>query len=192
MPELNTNVAHEYYVTPAQNPRSKSERYKRVHCYVSQMGVSVSAELKQTLLALRQLSAQMEDPNLQAVAAKNYSEKEFLSAVKELLCIWIHLDAADQGGELMPSWLMNYLKLALYATDYMIAEPESMSVMELHSDCRDLDSLCSEVALKTCEYLGFGPSALVLAPCIKQILVNSRPVRQRHLLDSLSRQIPDP
>ena len=174
-----------FYVTPALNPKSRAERYKRVHFYVSQMGISVSARLKERLLAIRGLAEKIKDPDLSALASKNFSEAEFLPSVKELLCIWIHLDAADQGGDLMPAWLMNYLKLALYASDYLIASPDAMSVMDLHSDCADLDSLCSEVAIKVCEYLGFGAASAAFAPGVKPLLTDSRPVRQVHLRDSL-------
>lgn len=174
-----------FYVTPALNPKSRSERYKRVHYYVSQLGISVSARLKERLLAVRGLAGKIKDPDLAELAGKNFSEAEFLPAVKELLCIWIHLDAADQGGDLMPAWLMNYLKLALYASDYLITSPDAMSVMDLHSDCSDLDSLCSEVAIKACEYLGFGAAAAAFAPGIKPLLTESRPLRQVHLKDSL-------
>ncbi|MBX9688870.1 MAG: hypothetical protein K2X27_19330 [Candidatus Obscuribacterales bacterium] len=178
-----------FYVTPALNPKSRSERYKRVHFYVSQMGVSVSARLKERLLAIRGLSEKIADPDLAALAAKNFNESEFLPAVKELLCIWIHLDAADQGGDMMPAWLMNYMKLALYASDYLIPAPDAMSVMDLHSDCADLDSLCSEVSIKACEYLGFGFASAAFAPGIKPLLTESRAIRQNHLKDSLCKPL---
>ncbi len=178
-----------FYVTPSLNPKSRNERYKRVHYYVSQMGISVSARLKERLLAIRGLAEKIKDPDLAALAAKNFSEEEFLPAVKELLCIWIHLDAADQGGDLMPAWLMNYLKLALYASDYLIGEPNAMEVMDLHSDCSNLDSLCSEVAIKACQYLGFGAASAAFAPGIKPLLTESRPIRQAHLKDSLTNSL---
>lgn len=174
-----------FYVTPALNPKTRSERYKRVHYYVSQLGIAVSARLKERLVAVRGLSEKIRDADLAALAAKNFSEEEFLPAVKELLCIWIHLDAADQGGDLMPAWLMTYLKLALYASDYLIAQPDAMSVMDLHSDCADLDSLCSEVAIKACDYLGFGAASAAFAPGIKPLLTESRAIRQKLLQDSL-------
>lgn len=185
MAETTTGEQARFFVTPALNPKSRSERYKRVHFYVSQLGVAVSAQLKERLLAIRQLSDKVKDPELAALAAKSFSEEEFLPAVKELLCIWIHLDAADQGGDLMPAWLMNYLKLSLYASDYLIESPDAMSVMDLHSDCPDLDSLCSEVSIKACEYLGFDQASAAFAPGIKPMLVESRNVRQQLLKDSL-------
>lgn len=185
MAETTASGETRFYVTPALNPKTRSERYKRVHYYVSQMGISVSARLKERLIAIRGLADKIKDPDLAALASKNFSEAEFLPAVKELICIWIHLDAADQGGDLMPAWLMNYLKLALYASDYLISGPDAMSVMDLHSDCADLDSLCSEVAIKACEYLGFGAASAAFAPGIKPLLTDSRPIRQKHLRDSL-------
>lgn len=178
-----------FYVSPALNPKTRSERYKRVHFYVSQMGISVSARLKERLIAVRGLATKIKDADLAALASKNFSEEEFLPAVKELLCIWIHLDAADQGGDLMPAWLMNYLKLALYASDYLIGAPDAMSVMDLHSDCTSLDALCSEVSIKACEYLGFGAASAAFAPGIKPLLTESRPIRQKHLRDSLTKSI---
>lgn len=185
MAETTAGDPTRFYVTPALNPKSRSERYKRVHFYVSHLGVAVSAQLKERLLAIRQLSEKIRDPELAALAAKSFSEEEFLPAVKELLCIWIHLDAADQGGDLMPAWLMNYLKLSLYASDYLIESPDAMGVMDLHSDCADLDSLCSEVSIKACEYLGFEHAAPAFAPGIKPMLIESRAVRQNLLKDSL-------
>lgn len=185
MSETGVNQSRFFAVRPHHNPKNRGERYRRVHYYVSQMGVAVSGRLKQVLVAMRQLAGEMTDPACAACARKNYSEEEFLPAVKELLCIWIHLDAVDQGGELMPAWLMNYLKLALFASDYLLPQPDSMSVMELHSDCRDLQSLYWEASLKACEYLGFANTAPLLAPAITPILTNSRPLRQRHLEDSL-------
>lgn len=175
-----------FSVRPHHNPKSRTERYRRVHFYVSRMGVSVSARLRQVLNALRQLAVEMKDPSCAAYARKSYTEAEFLPAVKELLCIWIHLDAVDQGGELMPVWLMSYLKLALFACDYMVPLPDAMSVMERHSDCRDIEKLCDEAALKVCEYLGFDHVAQAFAPAIVPILLNSRAVRQKHLEDSLT------
>jgi hypothetical protein len=174
-----------FLVAPKHKPGDRAERNRRVHYYVSNMGVSVSSRLKEVLLALREISSEMNDPECARVACKAYSEKQFLLAVKELLCIWIHLDALDQGGELMPAWLMNYLKLALHASDYLLPEPDSTSVMELHSDCRDLNSLCSESALKACDYLGFESYSPVLAPAIMPVLMASRSLRHKHLEDSL-------
>ncbi len=189
MAESRVNQSRFFVVRPHHKPKDRSERYRRVHFYVSRMGVSVSARLKQILMALRQLSSQMNDAECAAFARKSYSEEEFLPAVKELLCLWIHLDAVDQGGELMPAWLMNYLKLALFASDYLLPQPDSMSVMELHSDCVDLNSLCSEGSLKACEYLGFHHASAILAPAITPVLMNSRSIRQKHLQDSLTLSI---
>lgn len=189
MAEKTASGESRFYVTPALNPKSRSERYKRVHYYVSQLGVAVSAQLKERLLAIRQLADRIRDPDLAAYASKSFSEDEFLKAVKELLCIWIHLDAADQGGDLMPAWLMNYLKLSLYASDYLIEVPDAMSVMDLHSDCRDLDSLCSEVSIKACDYLGFDAAAAAFAPALKPMLTQSRSIRQQFLKNSLTLSI---
>lgn len=175
-----------FYVRPQHNPKSRADRFKRVHYYVSRLGVTVSSRLKQTLLGIRQVAPKIQDERLRALATKPYLEPEFLQAVKELLCIMVHLDAADQGGEQMPAWLMTYLKLSLYASDYLISSPEAMDVMDLHADCPNLDVICSESALKACEYLGFGMDSPSFAPAIKAILVESRPYRQPILRDSLT------
>lgn len=190
MSELSVQQAPTAYrPSPDHNPRSRQDRYRRVHYYVSQMGMTVSGQLRQALMTLRNAADQLNSPELREIARKQYTEEEFLPACKEILCIWIHLEAVDQGGEMMPAWLMNYLKLALYATDYLIDRPQAMAIMDSHADCADLPSLFQEVALTTGEFLGFGAHAATLAPAIKILLANSRPLRQRLLKDSLTLSI---
>ena len=170
---------------PGHNPRSRQDRYRRVHYYVSQLGAAASGQLKQALLALRAASEHM-PVDLQELALKPYIESEFLPATKELLCIWIHLEAVDQGGEGMPSWLMQYLKLALYATDYSIPEPQAINVMEQHAACSELPALFGEVSLTMAAYLGYGERANELAPAFLPLLENTRQIRQRILKQSLA------
>lgn len=171
---------------PENNPKDRTEKYRRVHYYVSRMGVAISNQLKQALLALRNAAPQLQTEQMRVVASKQYTEDEFLPAVKELLCIYVHLDAIDQGGELMPAWLMNYLKLALHATDYLIATPEAMLVMESHADCRNMNELTNEVSLKVCETLGHGGCARAFAPAVGTLIKASRTTRNRILKESLT------
>lgn len=176
---------------PGHNPRSRQDRYRRVHYYVSKMGQTASAQLKQALLVLRNAAAQMPTPDLQIAASKQYTEQEFLPATKELVCIWIHLEAVDQGGEAMPAWLMNYLKLALYATDYLIAEPQAMDIMAKHAHCSDLPTLYSEVGETIGQYLGYGEAAAALGPAFLPLLTNARATRQKFLKESLTVEFDD-
>ena len=173
---------------PGHNPRSRQDRYRRVHYYVSQLGAAASGQMKQALLALRAASHAMPE-DLQSLALKPYTESEFLPATKELLCIWIHLEAVDQGGEGMPSWLMQYLKLALYATDYLIPEPQAINVMQIHAACEELPPLFSEVGLAMAAYLGYGEKASEFAPAFLPLLENTRQIRQRILKQSLTADV---
>jgi hypothetical protein len=171
---------------PEHNPKERTEKYRRVHYYVSRMGVAISNQLKQALLALRNAAPQLQTEQMRVVASKQYTEDEFLPAVKRLLCIYIHLDAIDQGGELMPAWLMNYLKLALHATDYLIANPEAMHIMESHADCRNMNELTNEVSQIVCETLGHGGCARAFAPAIGTLIKSSQATRNRILKESLT------
>lgn len=175
-----------FHARPEHNPKDRTEKYRRVHYYVSRMGVAISNQLKQALLALRNAAPQLQTEQMRVVASKQYTEDEFLPAVKELLCIYIHLDAIDQGGELMPAWLMNYLKLALHATDYLIATPEAMFVMESHADCRSLQELTNEVSHSVCQTLGHGGCSRAFAPAIGTLIKSSQATRNRILKDSLT------
>ena len=180
-----TNPAIVFRPMPGHNPRSRQDRYRRVHYYVSQLGAAASGHLKQALLALRGASDHMPE-DLQNLAMKPYMESEFLPATKELLCIWIHLEAVDQGGEGMPSWLMQYLKLGLYATDYLIPEPQAINVMQAHAPCTELPALFDEVALTMAQYLGYGARASEFAPAFNPLLESTRQLRQKILKQSLT------
>src|SRR5688572_25122735 len=109
-----------FKVRPEHTPKSKPETYKRLHYYVAKMGVTVSDQLQEALIDLRRSAYSMTDPQMQNLALKGFNDDEFVSAVKELLCIWMHMEAMDQGGEHMPPWLLTFLRLGFGATDYMI------------------------------------------------------------------------
>jgi hypothetical protein len=153
-----------YRPMPGHSPRSRQDRYRRCHWYVARLGSVASQQLKQALLVLKNAADELPTPALQQAARKNYSEGEFMAATKEMLCIWIHLEAVDQGGTSMPSWLMNYLQLALYASDFLIEQPKSAEVMQAHAECKEIPALLDEVALTISRYLGFGEVAEQLAP----------------------------
>jgi hypothetical protein len=174
---------------PGHNLRSRQDRYRRVRSYVSQLGAAASAQLKQALLALRNAADKLPTPELQAAASKQYVESEFLPAVKELLCIWIHLEAIDQGGEMMPEWLMNYLKLAVYGTDFLIESPPAEQVMDQHAHCTEMSMLQKEVSESLAERLGYGSVAKQLAPAFIPLLENSRSTRQKILRESLTNDL---
>jgi hypothetical protein len=171
---------------PGHNPRSRQDRYRRVQYYVSVLGASASAQLKQALLVLRNAADQLPSPELSRAARKQYLESEFLPATKEMLCIWLHLEAIDQGGEMMPQWLMNYLKLALYATDFLIDSPTAVSIMEQHAQCMDMQTLIAHVCESLGRRLGYGDVSSQLAPAFAPLLENSRAVRQKALRESLT------
>lgn len=176
---------------PGHNPRSRQDRYRRVHQYVSQLGGASSHQLRQALLVLRNAADQLPTPELQDAARKSFTDEEFLTATKELLCIWIHLEAVDQGAEAMPGWLMNFLKLSLSATDYLIQRPQAMEVMQAHVHCVELSQLYAEVSLALASYLGFGACTQALAPTFLPLLANSRAVRQQLLKEALTLEIED-
>lgn len=175
---------------PGHFPRSKQDRYKRIQYYVGQLGEAASAQMKQALIVLRNAAEQL-PPELQPIAHKDYSDTELLPALKELVCIWIHVEAIEQGSESMMTWLMEYFKLALHATDSLIPEPKALDIMTLHAHCEDLESLYTEVSTTIGGYLGFGDQAPTLAPAFVALLINSKPLRQKLFKDSLTIQVED-
>jgi hypothetical protein len=167
---------------PGFNPRGRQERHRRVHFYAVQLAREASTALRDTIVYLRQTNETWRRP---------FSAQQFQSAVKELVCIWIHLEAIDQGGESMPAWLMNYLKLALNAMDQLIDSPRALDIMKLHQQCTDLDSLYSEVAETILANLGFSEMTNEIASALFPLLANSRAMRQSILRESLLLQQED-
>jgi len=176
---------------PGHHPRNRQEQHKRVHRYVSLLGNSASVQLQQSILKMRNAAEKMPTPQLQAAASKEISEEEFRWAIKELLCLWIHLEAVDQGGAGMPTWLINYLKLALYATDYLVAQPTAAEIMKAHAHCENLTELYSEVSESIAKYLGLGDCASSLGIAFVSLLTESRALRQNILKDSLTADVDD-
>lgn len=187
---LSTNKSSNFFrPLPEHKPQSTRQRYQRVHSYVSLLGSKSSSLLKKTLLAIHEAAERIEDPQIKALALKQYTESEFLPATKELLCIWLHLEAVDQGGEEMPAWLLQFLKLSLYATDYLIDVPSALEIMDHHALCADLQSLHLSVSLSLSIKLGFGQYARSFAPAFIPLLTTTRKARQRILQKVLSMTI---
>ncbi len=175
-----------FRVRPEHCPASKQEKYKRLHYYVSRLGVAVSDYLMEALLNLRRSAYQFQDQRVQQLALKAYNDDEYTSAVKELLCIWLHLEAMDQGGDRMADWLLGFLRLAFGATDILIAHPRAMDVLNSYGHVADENSLCQETATRACRALGFGEAATVFAPLLVPILNQTGQTRQAILKESLT------
>lgn len=166
-------------------PRSKTEAYKRLHYYVSKMGVTISDQLQLALIDLRRNAHQLPEDGLQKLAIKGFRDDEFVPAVKEILCIWLHLEAIDQGGEKMPDWLLTFLRLAFGATDYMIPRPTAADVMGAYEHTSDLTELCLQSSVKVAQILGFGEHARIFAPSISPVLLKTEALRQQILQKAL-------
>jgi len=175
-----------FRVLPEHNPKSKPEKYRRLHYYVSRMGVAVSDCLMESLLIVRRTAYQLSGQELQTLALKGYSDEEYCTAVKELLCIWLHQEAMDQGGKEAIPWILSFLRLAFGATDILIARPRARDVLSSYGFCETERELCLQTAMRASQALGFGKSAPVFAPTIEPILLNSLPVRQGILKDALT------
>jgi hypothetical protein len=186
MSELaHTSIPAIFRPNPGHNPKSRNDRYRRVHKYVSELAAAASGQLKQALVVLRNASDELPE-QLQPAAQKQYVESEFMPAAKELLCIWIHLEAIDQGGEIMPEWLVEFLKLSLHATDFVIAAPTAADVMQSHSACTTLNMLVDQSAASIATRLGYGSVAKSFAPIFAPLLLNSRATRQEVLHNALT------
>lgn len=167
---------------PGFNPRGRQERHRRVHFYAVQLAREASVSIRNSIVLLRQSNEAWR---------RQFTPQEFQSASKELMCIWVHLEAIDQGGESMPAWLMNYLKLALFAMDQLIESPRALDIMKQHQACTDVDSLYREVAESMLAYLGFSEMNNDIASALFPLLANSRAMRQSVLRESLLLQQED-
>jgi hypothetical protein len=167
------------------NPKSRNDRYRRVHKYVCDLSAAASGQLKQALVVLRNAAEELPE-HLRPAAQKQYVESEFMPASKELLCIWIHLEAIDQGGEIMPTWLVEFLELSMHATDFLIAMPSASDIMQSHAGCIAISDLVDQSAASIAAKLGFGNVSQSFAPIFAPLLINSRPTRQQVLHDALT------
>jgi hypothetical protein len=186
MSELaHTSTQPSFRPNPGHNPKSRQDRYRRVHKYVCELAAAASAQLKQALVVLRNASGELPE-HLRAAAQKQYLESEFMPASKELLCLWIHLEAIDQGGEITPEWLVEFLKLSLHATDFVIEAPTAAEVMQSHAACTTANMLVDKAAASIATRLGYGNLAPSFAPLFAPLLLDSRATRQEVLHDALT------
>jgi hypothetical protein len=167
------------------NPKSSNDRYRRVHKYVCDLSAAASGQLKQGLIVLRNAAKELPE-QLQPAAQKQYVESEFMPASKEMLCIWIHLEAIDQGGEIMPTWLVEFLELSMNATDFLIDRPSASDVMQSHAACTTVIDLINQSAVSIATRLGYGTAAKSFGPIFAPLLLNSRTTRQQVLHDALT------
>lgn len=175
-----------FRVRPEHCPKTKQEKYRRLHFYVSRLGVSLSDYLMEVLLNLRRDAYQFSEPAIQQMALKAFDDQEYTFAVKEMLCIWLHLEAMDQGGDSMPDWLLGFLRLAFSATDILVGQPKALDVLKAYSHCTDEESLCRLACIKTANHLGFGLHAESFAPFLKGLLYQTGSLRQSILKESLT------
>jgi hypothetical protein len=157
-----------------------------VHRYVSTLAEGASSRLNQALLVLRANAGKLPTPELQAAAEKQYAQTELSAATKVLLSLWIFQEAMDQGAESMPGWVMEFLKLSLHATDYLIAEPPARQIMETQCQCQQMDVLSRSTCEMIASSLGYGDSAKMLAGAFAPLLADSRTLRQNFLRDALT------
>lgn len=175
-----------FRVLPEHNPTSKTDKYKRIHYLVCRLGLTVSDRMQEALIDLRRQAYQAPNSELERLALKGFSEEEFVGAVKEVLCIWLHQEAVDQGGPTAPPWLLSFLRVALGATDILIAQPRAADVFAGYEDCDDMRTLCNAAAARAAERLGFGEHAAEFAPAVIGLLVYNRESRQKILADALT------
>lgn len=173
-------------IDPEWAPKSKQEAYKRLHYYVSKSGVAVSQLLQEALVNLRQNAHNLADEDLQKLALKGFSEDEFAPAVKELMCIWLHVQALEQGSERMPPWLLTFLRLAFGASDYVLPHPKAQEVLSKYEDTSDLTALALQCSIKVASLLGFGDAAETFAPVFSPIVLQTNSSRYQILHDALT------
>lgn len=175
-----------FHARPEHCPRTKDELYERLNYYASWMGVAASDALYECLADLRQAAPRLPNDAVRQLALKGFDDNEYASAVKEILCIWFHLEAMDQGGERAPEWLLSYLRLAFNAGDYLIAEPKAIDVINSYDDHKDAVSLCRAAAVRVCRHLGFGEYSDGFSAAIERVFFSTAPQRQQILEEALT------
>ncbi len=176
-----------FYRPPAEAcPADREESFVRVQFYISRLALVASDHLLESVMTLRRKAYGLTDQLLQQLALKGFTDEEYCAAVKEVLCVWLHLEVIDQGGNDAPDWLLKFLRVAFRSSDYLVESPSAVAVMEAYGDCEDYPSLCSRAALKVCAALGFGVASEVFVSYILPVLKASRPLRQQVLEKALS------
>lgn len=174
-----------FRVLPEHIPKSKPETYRRLHYYVAKLGVTVSDSLQDTLIKLRQSADHIGDPEARTMARKGFNDGEFLPAVKEILVVWLHLEAMDQGGKDMPSWLLTFLRLAFGATDLLIPHPSATEILKSYDCCDDTQSLLIENCHRVAFALGFRSHASIFAAAVSPVVIETSALRQQVLQKAL-------
>jgi len=174
---------------PAHEPTTDEERNFRLDYYTCKLAIAASEQLTQALMELRGAADRLQPPELGTLALKTFKEEEFSAAIKEIVCIWIHQEAVDQGGETLPLWLRTFFRLGFGAADYMIAKPSAWEVMHAYGRCHDMVSLCMEACCRVCGELGFGVASMTFSPAVMPIVLQTGALRQGILKDSLGSPI---
>lgn len=167
-------------------PKTKEDLYERLNYYASWLGVAVSDALYECLVDLRNAASRISDEEIRNLALKAYTDEEYAAAVKEIMCIWFHQEAMDQGGDEAPEWLLSFLKQAFNASDYLIAEPKALDVMFSYEDFANIEAVCHESAARACRALGFGPLSPGFAAAIERVFLETAPKRQQILEEALT------
>jgi hypothetical protein len=175
-----------FQARPEHRPATNEEWNERLNFYACWMSVAVSDALYECLMALRQAAPNLPNDIVRNLALKAYSDEEYASAVKEVLCIWLHLEAMDQGGDKTDQWLLTFLRLAFSASDHLIPEPEALTVMHSYEDFGDVVSLSRAAAARTCRALGFGDFSPGFSAAVERVFLKTSPQRQQILQEALT------
>ena len=167
-------------------PRTKDELHERLNFYASWMGVAASDALYECLMRLREAAPKVPDDAVREIALKGYSDEEYARAVKEIVCIWFHLEVMDQGGYDAAPWLLSFLRMAFSASDYLIESPPAIEVMHAYEDHGDTVSMCRLAAVRVCSWLGFGDYAPGFAVAVERTFFGTAPQRQQILEEALT------
>lgn len=171
---------------PDNEPKSDEERNFRLDYYTCRLAITASEQLTEALIGLRNAADRLQPPELGTLALKQFKQEEFSAAVKEIVCIWIHQEAVDQGGDALPEWLRQFFRLAFGAADYMIAKPTAWEVMHAYGRCHDMVALCMEACCRVCDELGFGIASMTFSPAVMPIVLQTGQIRQRVLQEALA------
>lgn len=178
--------AQTFTVTPDLQPQDKEEESERA-IYVATVLSAGCADFVQGFVI--DCRAGDMGGDLQKAATKQFSDREFSGAVKELTCISIYLTVLDQGGEAAPEWLSKLLFLSLKATDKIVPQPRAREIMQTHEFVTGLADICLDASVSCCRTLGFGDAANHAAVLMQIFLLQNTPYRTDVLRYALTQRL---
>lgn len=119
-------------------PADQFEFADRLEYYLVRLSFASVELVKEFMLALTAQVLEEEDK----VNFPLLEDAHLAGSSKELLCVWLHQEALEQGGEAMPEWLLYFLRAALFLTDAALPDMKMNDVFDCYDRCESFKDFC--------------------------------------------------